>query len=88
MIACGYINLHHLRSEYNLADVLSKHWGHQNTYELLLKPIFHCIGDVGCLITGQQDVWVDESLFDNQNDHIDIPDEKMGSDRICTGQTS
>ena len=42
--------MNHLSSEFNLADVLSKHWGYQNSYELLLKPIFHHVGNVGTLI--------------------------------------
>ena len=28
MIACGYINLQHLKSECNIADILTKHWGY------------------------------------------------------------
>ena len=43
--------MNHLRSEFNVSDILSKHWGYQNSYDLLLKPIFHHhIGNVGSLI--------------------------------------
>ena len=50
MVACGYINMNHLPSEFKFADILSKHWGYQNSYDMLLKPIFHHIGNVGSLI--------------------------------------
>jgi len=50
MVACGYISTKHLQSEFNVSDILSKHWGYQNSYDLLLKPIFHHIGNVGSLI--------------------------------------
>ena len=33
-----------------ISDILSKHWGYQNSYDLLLKSIFHHIGNVGSLI--------------------------------------
>ena len=44
-ISCGYINMQHIRSEYNFADVLSKNWSHQSVYDLLLKPLFHHVGN-------------------------------------------
>jgi hypothetical protein len=51
LIACGYINLQHLRSEYNIADILTKHWGYQSTYELI-RPIFHFGGNTAALYFG------------------------------------
>ena len=47
-LACGYINLQHLRSECNIADILTKHWGYQSTYELI-RPIFHFGGNTAAL---------------------------------------
>ena len=38
---------YHLRSKFNLSVILSKQWGYQNSYDLLLNPIFHHIGNVG-----------------------------------------
>jgi hypothetical protein len=40
VFACGYINLQHIRSESNIADLLSIHWGYQSSYDLI-QPIFH-----------------------------------------------
>jgi hypothetical protein len=48
MIACRYINLQHLKSEYNIADILNKHWGYQSTYELI-RPISHFGGNTAAL---------------------------------------
>jgi hypothetical protein len=48
LIACGYINLQHLKSECNIADILTKHWGYQTTYELI-RPIFHFGGNTAAL---------------------------------------
>ena len=48
MIACGYINLQHIKSECNIADILTKHWGYQGTYELI-RPIFHFGGNTAGL---------------------------------------
>ena len=41
MIAKGFINLLHIKSAYNLADTLSKHWSHQSNYENLIKPLLN-----------------------------------------------
>ena len=75
MVACGLMNLHHLRSELNLADVLSKYWGHQSVYETLLKPVLHHVGNVGSLLTQNEEIYVQESftgkyleLHDNDDD--------------------
>ena len=48
LFACGYSNLQHVKSEYNLADILTKHWGYQSTYELI-RPIFHDTGNTASL---------------------------------------
>ena len=62
MIACGYTNLHHLRSELNPADVLSKHWGYQSAYKVLLRPILHHVGNVGRLLKQDMEIYVEQSL--------------------------
>jgi hypothetical protein len=48
LIACGYINLQHIKSECNIADILTIHWGYQSTYELI-RPIFHFGGNTAAL---------------------------------------
>jgi hypothetical protein len=40
MIACGYINLQHIKSECNIAEFLTKHWGYQSTYELIRIEVY------------------------------------------------
>ena len=49
VIAAKYINLQHLRSHFNLSEVVSKHWSYQNVYNCLLKPAFYFEGDTGHL---------------------------------------
>ena len=41
MITKGFINLLHVRSAFNLADTLSKHWSHQANYNNLIKPLLN-----------------------------------------------
>ena len=41
MIAKGFISLHHIASQYNVADTLSKHWSHQANYKNLIKPLLN-----------------------------------------------
>jgi hypothetical protein len=47
-MACGFINLQHIKSEANVSDILSKHWGYQACWELI-RPIFHFRGDTSNL---------------------------------------
>ena len=49
IIARGFINLIHIKSEYNLADILTKHWGYQEVYHNLIQPIFHHAGNTATL---------------------------------------
>ena len=39
----------HLKSEFNIADIVSKNWGYNKVWNLLLKPLFHTIGDTANL---------------------------------------
>ena len=41
MIAKGFINMLHIRSPFNIADTLSKHWSHQSNYKHLIKPLLN-----------------------------------------------
>ena len=49
IIARGFINLQHIKSEYNLADILTKHWGYQEVYHNLIQPVFHHAGNTATL---------------------------------------
>ena len=49
-IASGMIQFHHIPGSLNVADVLSKHWGYQQAWDLL-RPIFHFQGDTATLFS-------------------------------------
>ena len=44
MIARGFIAMHHIVSKSNVADIVTKYWGHSSVYNLL-KPVFGHEGD-------------------------------------------
>ena len=81
MIARGYINLLHIMSKYNFADILTKNWGYQGTYHELIQPVFHHVGNTASL-------FLDDTL------ECDISfDQKtifaiMGSEKIKDGSES
>ena len=41
LISKGFISIRHLNSQWNVADVLSKHWSHQSCYHRLIKPLLN-----------------------------------------------
>ena len=49
MISQGYINLQHLASEWNLADILTKNWSYQSSYHDLIQPVFCHSGNTAAL---------------------------------------
>ena len=49
MISQGYINLQHIASEWNFADILTKHWAYQACYNELIQPVFHHPGNTAAL---------------------------------------
>lgn len=49
VISAKYINLQHIKCQFNLADTVSKHWSYQSVYEGLLKPTFYFEGDTSQL---------------------------------------
>ena len=74
--------MNHLRSEFNVSDILSKHWGYQNSYDLLLKPIFYHIDYVGSLIDHDIPRYNDD-MYDSikhPNVYLQL---KMGSVESC-----
>ena len=50
MVAKGFIKIAHIPSEYNLTNILSKHWIHQALYQNLIKPLLHFHGNADNLI--------------------------------------
>ena len=59
MIAAGFINMVHIPSEFNPSDILTKHWSYQASYENILRPLFHCVGNAKDLWEEQQETRVD-----------------------------
>ena len=49
MISRGYINLQHIASEWNFADILTKNWAYQSSYRELIQPVFHHSGNTAAL---------------------------------------
>ena len=77
MIAKGYIALHHIRSENNIADVLTKHWSKNSVYSLL-KPIFHHVGNTASLYQDDSPGCLDSYIVTEGG----IIDDTMGSDKL------
>ena len=76
MVARGYINMLHIISKYNFADILTKHWGYQGTYyHELIQPVFHHVGNTANLFLDNT-LEVDASF--NPEEMIGI----LGSDRF------
>ena len=48
MVAAGFIAMHHILSSDNIADILTKHWGHQSVWNLF-QPIFNWMGNTADL---------------------------------------
>ena len=49
MTSRGYINLQHLASRWNFADILTKNWSYQSSYHELIQPVFHHSGNTAAL---------------------------------------
>lgn len=45
-----FASLNFIRSEYNAADPLTKHWGYNAVYDNILQPIFHHAGNTATLM--------------------------------------
>ena len=71
-----YINLMHIKSEYNCSDLLTKHWGYNVVWKHILQPLFHYAGNTANLMyddTLLVDTSIDESklssLFDEHGEY-------------------
>ena len=73
MIAKGFIAFHHIRSESNIADVLTKHWSKNSVYQLL-KPIFHHVGNTATLF--------EDDISGCLDSYLVAEDGTMGSDKL------
>ena len=49
MISQGYINLQHIASAWNFADILTKNWSYQSSYHELIEPVFCHSGNTAAL---------------------------------------
>ena len=76
IIAAQYINLQHLNSQFNISDILSKHWSYQSVYENILKPVFYFEGDTGHLFEDDT-LFVDRytEIIEDDNDALAIDGE-------------
>ena len=66
MISRGYVNLQHLASEWNFADILTKQWSYQSCYRELVQPVFHHSGNIAALFlddTLELDVAIEEGTI-------------------------
>ena len=66
MISRGYINLQHIASEWNFADILTKNWAYQSRYCELIQPLFPHVGNTATLFlddTLELDVAIDEGMI-------------------------
>ena len=64
IISQGWINLQYLRSQYNAADPLTKHWGYNSVWKMILRPLFHHAGDTRNLVEDDT-ATVDRSIDDD-----------------------
>ena len=70
MIAAKFINLQFLRSEFNIADIVSKNWSHQAVYPYIIRQLLHYKGDTANLL--------DNDLFFDYTDNDDISEADNG----------
>ena len=66
MISRGYVNLQHLASEWNFADIPTKQWSYQSCYRELVQPVFHHSGNTAALFlddTLELDVAIEEGTI-------------------------
>ena len=75
----------HIASQYNFADILTKHWSYQGTYHELIQPLFHYEGNTVALFlddTLEVDASIDE-------DNCKMIFGNLGSDRTsCQPQNA
>ena len=67
----------HIKTKYNFADILTKHWGYQRTYYELIQPVFRHEGNTAALFLDDM-LEVDVSVSED-NTKFDT----LGSDRTA-----
>ena len=86
MISRGYINLQHLASEWNFADILTKNWSYQSSYHELIQPVFHHFGNIAALFlddTLELDVSIAEGTIFSILGSEKRSDQPMTKARVC-----
>ena len=68
------MNLQHLVSEWNVADILTRNWSHQSSYYELIQPVFHHSGNIAALFL---DNALEVDVFNAEGSIFDI----LGSER-------
>lgn len=56
-----FANLHHVRSQYNASDPLTKHWGYNDVYNIILGPLLLHAGNTNTLMNDDT-LTVDRSI--------------------------
>ena len=67
ILAAKFINLQHINSEFNILDIVSKHWSYQLVYAKLFWPTFYFEGDTGHLFDDDTLTFDCYSEFDVSN---------------------
>ena len=63
-MASGFLEYFFIEGKYNPADILSKHWGYQQVWQLL-QPIMFCKGDTAKLFSDETEGMESETLLEN-----------------------
>ena len=71
IVAQGYINMLHIASKYNFADILTKHWSYQGTYCKFIQSVFHHEGNTVALFLDNT-LWVDASIIEEEGTRFSI----------------
>ena len=88
-ISQGYINLQHLSSKWNFADILTKNWSYQSSYYELIQPVIHHSGNTAALFldnTLEVDVSIVEGSIFGILGSEKRSEKPMNGIRVC-GQT-
>ena len=74
IIDSKYLNLQPIRSKFNIADVVNKHWFYQSVHKGILKPVFYFEGDTGHLFEDYL-LYVNKYINIKENDVLVIDGE-------------
>ena len=60
----------HIALKYNFADILTKHWSYQGTYQELIQPVFHHEGNTAALFLYDDTLEIDASIDEEDSKMI------------------